>query len=117
MTDFASHHVSQWRDGQTPTPKSAPLDRGKQIDLMTHTSDRFDALLKELENDVTVKALMTKPHPVYDVPDGESEAFLFWVAQTFSGDNDPVLGVDFTGTVRDYLDETSVYVREVFPEE
>jgi len=42
---------------------SAPLDRDQQMELMTCASDRFDALLSELENDVTVKALMVKPHP------------------------------------------------------
>ena len=39
-----------------------PLDRTEQVKLMTGASDRFDALMSKLENDVTVKALMVTPH-------------------------------------------------------
>lgn len=83
MTDFALYHVADWRDGGMPKPDGA-------THIVSHDTR----------------------HRAYDVPADEVDDFYEWVAHTFSGDNDPMFGVDFEGTVGEYLDEIDVSVRQ-----
>jgi hypothetical protein len=84
MIDFALYHKAEWRDGGMPKTAGA-------THIVSHDTR----------------------HRAYDVPADQVEEFYQWVAFTFSGDNDPMFGVDFKGTVREYLDEIDVSVREV----
>ena len=83
MTDFALYHVADWRDGSMPKVEGA-------THIVSHDTR----------------------HRAYNVPADEIDAFYSWVAYTFSGDNDPLFGEDFTGSVHEYLDEIDVSVRE-----
>lgn len=78
-----SFYVADWRDGQMPKTEGA-----------THV------------------VYSDTRHRAYNVPNGEYDDFLLWVASTFCGENDPMFGVDFAGSVYDYLDEIDVSVRE-----
>lgn len=84
MTDFAIYHTADWRDGEMPKTEGA-----------THI----------VSHDTRNRA--------YNVPADQVKEFYEWTANVFSGDNDPMLGVDFDGTVHEYLDEIDVSVREL----
>ena len=84
MTDFALDHKADWRDGEMPKTEGA-------THIVSHDTR----------------------HRAYDVPADQVEEFYEWVAGVFASDNDPMFGVDFEGTVREYLDEIDVSVREV----
>jgi hypothetical protein len=83
MPDFALYHKADWRDGETPKTEGATL--------VVYQDTR---------------------HRAYDVHAHDEGEFLEWVAAMFSGDNDPMYGVDFEGSVHEYLDEIDVSVRD-----
>lgn len=84
MTNFAMFHTADWRDGGMPKTAGA-----------THV----------VSHDTR--------HRAYNVPADQIGEFYEWVAGAFASDNDPIFGEDFHGTVREYLDEIDVSVREV----
>lgn len=82
--DFGFYHVAQWRDGGFPKTNGA-------THVVSHDTH----------------------HHAYKVAAGCENDFLEWVAGVFAGDNDPMFGVDFTGDVREYLDEIDVSIRAI----
>jgi hypothetical protein len=83
MTDFALYHEGQWRDGEMPKISGATY----------------------------IVSQDTRNH-AYRIQKDEYDGFLEWIAGKFSGDNDPMFGVDFDGDISEYLDEIGVSVRE-----
>ena len=84
LTAIGFHHRADWRDGAVPKTEGA-------THIVSHDTR----------------------HRAYDVPADQVEEFIEWLAYVLSGDNDPMFDVDFRGTVRDYLEEIDVTVREV----
>lgn len=84
MTNFALCYKAIWRNGEVPETKGA-------THIVTHDTRCL----------------------AYDVPADEIDAFREWIAQVFSGDDDPMFGVDFDGSIEEYLDEIDVSICEI----
>lgn len=83
QTDFAGDFCGEWRDGEMPKIT-------KHIVIVSHDTR----------------------HKAYAVDDDQMDNFKEWVAAHWSGDNDPMYGVDFDGDLDEYLDEIDVSIRQ-----